>query len=148
MRALRKRRLWAVITIVSGVAVAVGLTLAALNKNVNLFFTPSEVLAGEPPADHVFRVGGLVEEGSVARDPESLEVRFGLTDTNERIVVTYIGILPDLFREGQGIIAQGKLNGEGVFEAEQVLAKHDENYMPPEVYEAIKTAQMKKSAGP
>jgi len=140
MRALRRQRLIMVVTLVVGVACATGLALVALSRNINLFFSPSQVAAGEAPLDHMFRLGGLVEEHSVDRDPSGLTVRFVLTDTVERIPVTYSGILPDLFREGQGIVAQGRLDGQKVFVADQVLAKHDESYMPPEVDHAVKTA--------
>ncbi|MGH8615779.1 MAG: cytochrome c maturation protein CcmE [Gammaproteobacteria bacterium] len=140
MRALRRQRLIMVVTLVAGVACATGLALVALNRNINLFFSPSQVAGGEAPLDHTFRLGGLVEEHSVARDPGGLTVRFVLTDTVERIPVTYSGILPDLFREGQGIVAQGRLDGQKIFVADEVLAKHDESYMPPEVDHAIKTA--------
>ncbi len=139
MRALRRQRLIMVVTLVAGVACATGLALVALSRNINLFFSPSQVAAGEAPLDHAFRLGGLVQEHSVERDPGGLTVRFVLTDTVERIPVSYTGILPDLFREGQGIVAQGRLDGQ-IFVADQVLAKHDESYMPPEVDHAVKTA--------
>lgn len=141
MNPRRKRRLLTVTALVVGVGVAVGLSLMALSKNINLFFSPSQVAAGEVPIDHVFRLGGLVEKGSVERDEQGLTVRFVLSDTAKRIPVSYQGILPDLFREGQGIVAQGRMGASGTFVADQVLAKHDENYMPPEVHDAIKSAQ-------
>ena len=141
MNPRRKRRLLTVTALVVGVGVAVGLSLMALSKNINLFFSPSQVAAGEVPIDHVFRLGGLVEKGSVERDEQGLTVRFVLSDTAKRIPVSYQGILPDLFREGQGIVAQGRMDASGTFVADQVLAKHDENYMPPEVHDAIKSAQ-------
>lgn len=140
MRALRRQRLIMVVVLIAGVACATALALVALSRNINLFFSPSQVAAGEAPLDHSFRLGGLVEEDSVERDPGGLTVHFVLTDTVERIPVTYSGILPDLFREGQGIVAQGRLNGQKVFVADQVLAKHDESYMPPEVDHAVKSA--------
>ncbi len=124
---------------------AVGLALTALNKNINLFFSPSQILAGEAPENTHFKIGGMVVTGSVKRnDTDSdLDVRFSLTDTAETVEVSYTGILPDLFREGQGIVATGSMK-QGVFIADQVLAKHDETYMPPEVADALKAANEKK----
>lgn len=141
MHPVRKRRLILICCLVLGVAVALGLMLMALGNNLNAFYSPSQIIAGEAPLDHTFRVGGMVEEGSVIHDKESLLVTFVVTDNVSTTTVEYTGILPDLFREGQGIIAQGKLDQKGVFIADQVLAKHDENYMPPEVSEALKAAQ-------
>jgi len=141
MNPKRKKRLVLASLIVAGVAVAVGFMLMALRENINLFFSPSQIAVGEAPTDHVFRLGGLVEAGSLTREDDGLTVHFVVTDTAEKIAVVYKGILPDLFREGQGIIALGKLDRSGVFRADEVLAKHDENYMPPEVADAIKTAQ-------
>jgi cytochrome c-type biogenesis protein CcmE len=129
--------------LVIGVSVAVWLVLMALGENLNAFYSPSQVMAGEAPVGHTFRIGGMVEEGSVSRDPDNLDVSFVLTDHVKQTTVSFSGILPDLFREGQGILAQGKLNGQGVFIADEVLAKHDENYMPPEIEEAMKAAQEK-----
>ena len=143
MRQKRKQRLILVVLIVLGVGATVGFSLMALQKNINLFYSPSQVKAGEPPLDHSFRLGGLVVKGSVQRAKEDLTVEFNLTDTANIVPVAYKGILPDLFREGQGIIAQGRLGTDGVFIADQVLAKHDENYMPPEIDDAIKTAHKK-----
>ncbi len=137
----RKKRLILASLIVAGVTLAVGFMLLALQENINLFFSPSQVAAGEAPVGHTFRLGGLVEEGSLSRENDGLTVHFVVTDTAEKIPVVFTGILPDLFREGQGIIALGKLEGEGVFRADEVLAKHDENYMPPEVADAISSAQ-------
>jgi Cytochrome c-type biogenesis protein CcmE len=136
-----KQRLALVLLILVGVGTAAGLALMALSKNINLFFTPSQVVAGEAPLDHTLRLGGLVTAGSVQREGDGLTVRFTLTDTLETVPVVYTGILPDLFREGQGIIAQGRMRSDGVFVAREVLAKHDENYMPPEVAKAVKTAR-------
>jgi cytochrome c-type biogenesis protein CcmE len=113
-----------------------------LRQNINLFFAPSQIAAGEAPPDRVIRVGGLVVDGSVERDPQSLKVTFALTDNESTIKVRFEGILPDLFREGQGIIARGKLVEGSIVEADEVLAKHDENYMPPEVAESLKKAGM------
>lgn len=130
--------------IVLGVGTAVTLTLYALQQNINLFYSPSQVLAGEAPVGHSIRVGGLVVPGSVRRDPQSLRVEFALTDTGKQIRVFYEGILPDLFREGQGIIARGIVTPSGIIQAEEVLAKHDENYMPPEVADSLKQARVWK----
>ncbi len=129
MRAHRKRRLSMVLGLVVGVGVAVALILMALNENLNHFYDPSQVVAGEAPQNHTFRIGGMVVDGSVQRDEGSLKVRFDLTDYREQVTVSYEGILPDLFREGQGIVAIGKLH-QNLFVADEVLAKHDENYMP------------------
>jgi cytochrome c-type biogenesis protein CcmE len=123
---------------VCGVAAATAFALQAFQKNLLYFYNPSQVRSGEAPAGGVFRVGGMVERGSVRRASGSLEVRFTLTDFAERVVVSYTGVLPDLFKEGQGIIARGRLGPDGTFVAEEVLAKHDENYMPPEVKESLR----------
>ncbi len=140
MNPKRKRRLIIVLSILTSVSVAVGLTLFALNQNINLFYSPTQIAAGEAPKNARIRAGGMVVEGSVVRDTQSLLVRFDLTDFAETVAVEYTGILPDLFREGQGIVAQGSMDARGVFTAVEVLAKHDENYMPPEVAEALKAA--------
>ena len=141
----RKKRLILASLIVAGVSVAVSFMLMALQENMNHFFSPSQVAAqaaaGNPPVGRTFRLGGLVEEGSVTRADDGLTVHFVVTDTAEDIPVVFTGILPDLFREGQGIIALGKLERGGVFRADEVLAKHDENYMAPEVADAINTAR-------
>ena len=126
--------------IVAGMALATGLILTAFEKNLMYFYSPSEVAAGESPGNRPFRIGGLVVTGSMMRPPQGLGVWFTLTDTVEEVVVYYEGILPDLFREGQGIVADGRINDSGVFVASEVLAKHDENYMPPEVASAIDSA--------
>lgn len=140
MRAARKKRLYLVLLMVIGVGVAAVLALNAFNQNLMYFYSPSEVLAGDAPADRLFRVGGLVTDGSVTRLSNGLTTRFDLTDQQKTVSVEYTGILPDLFREGQGIVANGRLRDDGVFVADEVLAKHDENYMPPEVADALKTA--------
>jgi cytochrome c-type biogenesis protein CcmE len=140
MNAVRKQRLILVISILVGLAIACGLMFYALRQNINLFFTPQQVMAGEAPLDTQMRVGGLVEVGSVVRDQETLDVQFVLTDGKGRFTVHYQGILPDLFREGQGIVANGTLISTNRFEAEEVLAKHDETYMPPEVQDALEKA--------
>ena len=121
-------------------AVASTLVLNAFQSNLVFFFTPSQVASNEAPRDRSFRVGGLVEAGSVVREKDALTVRFKVTDTAKTIPVVYTGILPDLFREGKGIVAQGKLGADGTFKATEVLAKHDENYMPPEAADALKKA--------
>ncbi|MBY4675978.1 cytochrome c maturation protein CcmE [Marinobacterium arenosum] len=147
MNAKRKQRLMIVLFIVFGVTVAVGLTLYALSQNINLFYSPKQIVAGEAPLDTRIRAGGMVVEGSIQRDSNSLKVSFDMTDYADTVRVEYTGILPDLFREGQGIVAQGKLDANGVFQAVEVLAKHDENYMPPEVAEALKeSGQMPRQA--
>jgi cytochrome c-type biogenesis protein CcmE len=133
----RQKRLIGVAAVVTGVGTAAALGLTALQKNLLYFYTPSQVLAGEVPDRAAVRLGGLVVGGSVVREPDSLVVRFDLTDGGQPVTVRYKGVLPDLFREGQGIVAQGRLQPAGVFEASEVLAKHDENYMPPEVASAL-----------
>jgi cytochrome c-type biogenesis protein CcmE len=127
-----------VVAILAGVGIATAFALQAFNKNLLYYYSPTQISAGEAPSARTFRVGGLVENGSVKREPGSLEVHFTLTDYNKQIGVSYTGVLPDLFREGQGIIARGKLGDGGEFVAEEVLAKHDENYMPPEVKDSLK----------
>jgi cytochrome c-type biogenesis protein CcmE len=141
MKPKRRQRLVLVGLLVAGVGIAVGLALLALQENINLFFSPSQVVAGEAPVGSPFRLGGMVVDGSVSRAGESLEIRFDLTDTANTVTVAYTGILPDLFREGQGIVAQGSVDDNGLFTATQVLAKHDETYMPPEVIDALDKAK-------
>lgn len=137
----RKKRLLLILLIIATVAGAATLMMKALNENINLFYSPTEVVAGKAPQGHTFRLGGLVADGSVKRDEGNsdggLTVNFDVTDGAETVTVAYTGILPDLFREGQGIVALGKLGNNETFIAEEVLAKHDENYMPPEVAEAL-----------
>ncbi len=141
----RRRRMLVVSLILVGVGLAAFFGLTAFQKNLLYFLTPTQVAQGEAPKGHSFRIGGLVVKGTVRRAPDTLEVHFDLTDGNRTVGVSYTGILPDLFREGQGIIAIGKLSNAGTFEASEVLAKHDENYMPPEVAESLKaTGQMPK----
>lgn len=142
----RQKRMSFVAVLITGVAIAIGLALMALNENINHFYGPKQVKAGEAPQDHSFRLGGLVVTGSIKRDTDSLKINFDLTDTAETITVQYEGILPDLFREGQGIVATGKMSGD-MFIAEQVLAKHDENYMPPEVADTLKESGMTEHNG-
>ncbi|MFI8743945.1 cytochrome c maturation protein CcmE [Pseudomonas sp. NPDC077186] len=144
MNPVRKKRLYIVLAILCGVSIAVALALTALQENINLFYTPTQIAEGEAPLDTRIRAGGLVEEGSVKRSPDSLEVDFVVTDGAKGITIRYQGILPDLFREGQGIVALGKVNEQGVLVADEVLAKHDENYMPPEVMQALEKSGMKQ----
>jgi len=143
MNPRRRKLLLSVIFIVAGMGIATALALKAFQANLLYFYSPMQVVAGEAPTARPFRIGGLVVEGSVSRNPESLAVKFTLTDTLEEINVTYDGILPDLFREGQGIVANGQLLPDGTFDAFEVLAKHDENYMPPEVADALAKAGVK-----
>lgn len=136
----RKQRLFALLGIVVLAAVAVGLTLFALRANINLFFSPVQIAQGQAPLERQIRAGGLVKAGSVARDPQSLDVAFTVTDYVEEVEVAYSGILPDLFREGQGVVVVGELQSDGRIRADKVLARHDENYMPPEVAQALEEA--------
>lgn len=133
MKPQRKRRLLTIVFVVGGLAVALGFVLSALNQNMDLYYAPDKIVSGAAPVGQRIRAGGMVAEGSVQRGSQ-LEVSFVVTDyAGSEFKVAYEGILPDLFREGQGILATGKLGGDGTFTAEQVLAKHDENYMPPEL---------------
>ena len=133
----RQKRMVTVAAILAGVGIATTFALKAFNQNLLYYYSPTQISAGEAPTARTFRVGGLVQNNSVKREAGSLEVTFVLTDFQKEVPVSYTGILPDLFREGQGIIARGKLDN-GRFVAEEVLAKHDENYMPPEVKESLK----------
>ena len=137
----RRQRFILVGLLLAGVGLAATLALLALQENINLFFSPSQVVAGEAPVGTPFRLGGMVVDGSVIRGAENLNIRFDLTDTAQSVSVTYTGILPDLFREGQGIVAQGSIDASGQFTATEVLAKHDETYMPPEVADALEKAK-------
>jgi len=137
----RRRRLVLVLGILAGVSIAGALALSAFRENVMFFFDPSQVAAGAAPAGQRFRLGGMVTKGSVQRTPGSLEVRFVVTDFNHDVPVRYTGVLPDLFREGQGVIAHGRIDGSGTFVADEVLAKHDEKYMPPPVKKSLKQGQ-------
>ncbi len=141
MRTKQRNRLILAIVIVMFVAISAALALTALNKNINLFYSPTMIVNGEAPKDRMFRAGGMVTVGSVKRDPETLAVSFNLNDGANEVTVKYTGILPDLFREEQGIVVQGKLAPDGTIIASEVLAKHDENYMPPEVQDALDTAK-------
>ncbi len=148
MNPVRKKRLYIIIAILAGVGIAVALALSALQQNINLFYTPTQIANGEAPQDTRIRAGGMVEKGSVQRSGDSLDVQFVVTDFAKSVTIRYHGILPDLFREGQGIVALGKLNADGVLVADEVLAKHDENYMPPEVTKALKeSGQLPKKEG-
>jgi cytochrome c-type biogenesis protein CcmE len=137
----RTRRALAIVAGLATLGVASALVLNAFQSNLVFFFSPSQIVAKEAPIERNFRIGGLVEEGSLKRDGQSLTVNFVVTDMAQRIPVSYTGMLPDLFKEGKGVVAQGKLGSDGVFRAEQVLAKHDENYMPPEAAEALEKAR-------
>jgi cytochrome c-type biogenesis protein CcmE len=140
MNPKRRKILFGIVFIVIGVGAATTLALKAFQENLLYFYSPTQIANNEAPDSRLFRIGGMVVDGSVARDPDSLKVSFVLTDTAKNVTVNYEGILPDLFREGQGIVANGKLDAKGVFIAKEVLAKHDENYMPPEVAEALAKA--------
>ena len=138
MNPLRRKRLLIILAILAGVSIAVGLAMSALRENINLFYTPTQIANGEAPKDTRIRAGGMVAKGSVKRSADSLDVEFVVTDFANNVTIRYRGILPDLFREGQGIVATGAFRNDGEFEAKQVLAKHDEKYMPREVAKAIK----------
>ena len=144
MNPVRKKRLYIVLAILAGAGIAVALALSALQQNINLFYSPTQIANGEAPQDTRIRAGGLVQEGSVKRSDDSLDTNFVVTDGVKNVTIRYSGILPDLFREGQGIVAMGKLNADGVLIADEVLAKHDENYMPPEVMQALEQSGMKQ----
>jgi cytochrome c-type biogenesis protein CcmE len=133
----RQKRMVTVVAIVAGVGIATAFALKAFNQNLLYYYSPTQVHAGEAPDSRSIRVGGLVENGSLTRKPGSMEVNFILTDYAQKVPVSYTGVLPDLFREGQGVIARGRMDGNR-FVAEEVLAKHDENYMPPEVADSLK----------
>jgi len=137
---IRQRRLFMLIAALACAGVAVALVLNAFRSNLVFFFSPSQVAAHEAPTLRTFRLGGLVEPGSLRREGDGLTVRFIVTDTARTVPVVYHGLLPDLFREGKGVVANGRLGGDGVFVAQEVLAKHDENYMPPEAADALKKA--------
>lgn len=135
----RKKTLLILVAVVIGIGIAVGLALYALRQNINLFYTPTQLVEHQAPEDQRIQVGGLVMQGSLQRAPDSLAVRFTITDLKNQVDVVYTGILPDLFREGQGIVANGRFE-KGVVVADEVLAKHDEKYMPPQVKHAIEEA--------
>jgi cytochrome c-type biogenesis protein CcmE len=143
----RHKRIALIIAGLAILGIAVTLVLNAFRSNLVFFFTPTQVVAHEAPQGRNFRIGGLVEKGSVKRQPDGVTVRFVVTDTAKSVPVMFTGILPDLFKEGKGVVAQGKLSADGVFAASEVLAKHDENYMPPEAADAVERAHkaMKES---
>lgn len=138
MKPARKQRLILIGLMVLGAGLATAFALKSFNENLMYFFSTTDVIEGKAPKDALFRLGGMVVKGSVQRPNDGMTVSFKLTDFSKEVTVEYTGILPDLFREGQGIVANGRLNAEGVFVAEEVLAKHDENYMPPEVKGSLK----------
>ena len=137
----RTRRGLAIVGGLAALGVASALVLNAFQSNLVFFFSPSQIAANEAPRNQAFRLGGLVEAGSIKRVPNGLTVNFVVTDLAQKIPVSYTGLLPDLFTEGKGVVAQGKLGADGVFHADQVLAKHDENYMPPEAAQALANAR-------
>ena len=139
MKARQKRFALVALGIV-GVGIAATLAINALQSNISYYFSPTQVKAGEAPKDHVFRVGGLVEKGTLERQEDGLTVQFVVTDNAEKVTINYTGILPDLVSEGQGVVTKGRMGSDGVFVAEEVLAKHDESYMPPEVADSLQTA--------
>jgi cytochrome c-type biogenesis protein CcmE len=136
----RHKRLALILGGLAVLGVAAGLVLSAFQENLVFFYSPSQVVNAEAPQGKAFRIGGLVEQGSVKRQPDGLTVAFNVTDTAKVVPVVFTGILPDLFKEGKGVVAQGKLGPDGVFRAHEVLAKHDENYMPPEAAHAVEQA--------
>lgn len=141
MTSARRIRMYWILAMVCGIGAAATLTLAALRENMNLFYTPSQISAGEAPRGARIRAGGLVETGSLRRTQDSLALRFNITDGVGSMRVRYQGILPDLFREGQGIVALGRIDDDGTLHADEILAKHDENYMPPEAAHALRQAR-------
>ncbi len=141
MKPHRKQRLMLIGLMLIGIGLAATFALKAFNENLMYFFSTTDVVEGKAPKDTLFRLGGMVVKGSVQRPGADLLVRFTLSDFSKEVIVEYSGILPDLFREGQGIVAKGRLNSRGVFVAEEVLAKHDENYMPPEVAGSLKKTE-------
>lgn len=146
MKTKRRHRLYLVIFIVGAASVGAGLLTYALRENINLFYTPSQVMAGDAPEDARIRVGGMVVRGSVVRSADSLTMTFEVTDGAAQVPISYTGILPDLFAEGEAAVASGRWTSEGVFSADEVLAKHDEDYTPPEVADAMLQAHNRKSA--
>lgn len=142
----RHKRIGFIIAGLAGLGIAAALVLSAFQENLVFFFSPSQVAAKEAPINKTFRVGGLVETGTLKRDNDGLTVHFTITDTAKSISVVYKGILPDLFKEGKGCVAEGRVGSDGVFYADQVLAKHDENYMPPQAGQAIDSAKHEREA--
>lgn len=147
MHPKRKQRLTLILFLLFGFATIIGLAMYALTENINLFYNPTQIEAGEAPKGARIRAGGMVVDGSVHRSEDSLATTFELTDYQAKVKVSYTGILPDLFREGQGIVALGRLDGSNTLIADEVLAKHDENYMPPEVAEALKQSGVEAPHG-
>jgi cytochrome c-type biogenesis protein CcmE len=147
MTPVRQQRLILILLMVAGVGTAATFALKSFNENLMYFFSTTEVAAGKAPKEAKFRLGGMVVEGSIIRPNKGIMVRFDLTDYSKVVTVEYTGILPDLFREGQGIVANGRMNKGGVFVAEEVLAKHDENYMPPEVADSLKKTEQQAKIG-
>jgi Cytochrome c-type biogenesis protein CcmE len=148
MHSARKQKLYIVLSIVLGAAVAVGLLVVAFNEGLNVFFTPTEITEGKVQPNQNIRIGGMVKEGSLVREGlEGTRIEFVTTDYNADIPVVYEGVLPDLFREGQGVVAEGFVDENGVFQARQIMAKHDENYMSAEVKAALEAAEKRKAAG-
>ena len=143
----RRNRIVLIVLVLAGIGIAATFALKAFNENLMFFYQPSQIIAGEAPVGRLIRVGGLVTTGSVQRQSDGLTVKFDVTDNAETITVQYTGILPDLFREGQGIVAHGRLQDDQLFVADEVLAKHDENYMPPEVADALKKTHEDGTAG-
>lgn len=148
MHPVRRQRLLIVVFIVLGASLATGLVVYALRGDMNLFYSPSQIVSGDAPVGHKIRAGGMVKKGSVVRNKKTLQVQFVITDFKHDVPVTYTGILPDLFGEGQGVVAMGRMGPGGQFVATQILAKHDEKYMPPEVADALKTARASGSGKP
>ncbi len=144
MNPRRRQRLIIIVVLVALAGIAIALTLYSLRANMNLFYSPTQISAGEAPVGRSLRAGGVVRDDSVQRDQDTLDVTFTVTDFEEDVPVHYRGILPDLFREGQGVVIVGTLNERGWLEASEVLAKHDENYMPPEVDGALRDAEARK----
>ena len=142
----RHKRIAFILVGLAGLGIATYLVASAFRNNLVFFFSPTQVAAKEAPINRTFRVGGLVQDGTLQRDKDGLTVRFVVTDTVANVPVVYKGILPDLFKEGRGCVAQGRIGADGVFQADQVLAKHDENYMPPEAGQAIDKAKHAKKA--
>ncbi|MCG5493674.1 MULTISPECIES: cytochrome c maturation protein CcmE [Ectothiorhodospira] len=143
----QKRRMAGVALVVLAVSTASALALSAFRENLMYFYGPSQIAQGEAPGERIIRLGGLVEEGSIQHNDTDLTVQFSITDTAHSIPVEYVGLLPDLFREGQGVVTHGRLGSDGIFRAERVLARHDENYMAPEVAAALKAAGYEEHPG-
>ena len=141
MNPIRKQRIYALIAILAGSILAVGLVISALSKNLNLFYSPTDLLNNNLSSDTLIRAGGMVREGSIKRSDDSLNIEFTVTDFENDLVINYSGILPDLFSEKAGVVVQGYLENEGTFRAGEVLAKHDENYMPPEVAKLMEAVE-------